>query len=199
MEGLLVTGEGLRLDVALDPLDLGSRLRGQMVDVDGKPIAHFTLLLRSQDAWHKTRQVTGDGQGAFFAEGVPEGEVVFETRSMPQFFVKGVHLDQSTEQYVQVVLDWGSYELEGVVVDNDDKPVSAPDIMLSWTHDHQGVRSSSSRKTAADTNGHFLFTGLGPGRHTLRVTVPGFKSAQLYLEIGYEASQLVVRLEENLN
>jgi hypothetical protein len=198
-EEFQVTGEGLRLEVALEPLDLGSRLSGQMVDADGNPIPYFTLLLRSQDAWHKTRQVTGDGQGAFFAEGVPEGELVFETRSMPRFTVRGVHLGQSTEKHVQVVLDWGPFELEGVVVDRDDNPVSAPDVLLSWTHDHNGTRSSSSRKTASDTNGHFLFTGLGPGRHTLRVNASGFKSTWLYPEVGYEANALVVRLEENLN
>lgn len=197
-EDLQVTWDGLRLEVALEPLDLGSRLRGQMVDVDGNPIPHFTLLLQSQDARRKTFQVTGDDQGAFFVENVPEGELVFETRSMPQFIVRGLYLGQSTEEYVQVVLDWGPYELKGLVVDSDDNPVSVPDISLSWTHDDNGLRSDSSRKTAADTDGHFLFTGLGPGRHTLSVNVSGFKNTLLYHEVGYEGSECVVRLEENL-
>jgi hypothetical protein len=52
------------------------------------------------------------------------------------------------------------------------------------------------RKTIADLNGNFAFTGLGPGQHTLRVNAPGFSMAVVNVEVGLGSDSVVVELNE---
>ena len=61
-----------------------------------------------------------------------------------------------------------------------------------------GVQSSSSRKTMADQNGNFVFTGLGPGLHRLQVSAAEFiKAAVVKIDIGNAPGNIVVVLDDD--
>ena len=97
-----------------------------------------------------------------------------------------------------MVLDLGSLELRGRVTNRSGRPLAAPKVNLAWWHRENGVRSFSAQNTAADANGDFSFTGLGPGPHTLRVNMPGYGTAKIELDVGVNRGEVIVRLDEEM-
>ena len=100
------------------------------------------------------------------------------------------------EEPVTVVLDTGLNVLQGQVINMFSEPVVASSITLMWDFSLDGVQSASIRKTTTDLNGGFLFTGLGPGLHTMRVSAEGFNDAVLTIETGVNSGEIIVELDE---
>ena len=196
-DNLGITAEGVYFDVVLEPLNLG-RLAGQMVDVEGNFIPGFTLLLHSDSASNQSFRVTGDSQGYFFVDGVSAGELILETSSSPSFTVSGIDLRAGDERELPVVLDWGRNVIEGLVVDSSGQPVAMAKITLTWAFQDNDVRSSSSRDTVADSQGHFRFEQLGPGLHTVHINAPGFNQVRIDHDVGGRGRELVVQLKETI-
>jgi hypothetical protein len=194
-KGFEVAADGRPLNVVLSPLDFG-RVLGQMVDVDGNPVPDFTLWLRSQSAVRETVQVTGDGEGHFFVEDVPSGRLLFQTESFPSFSINGPILPPGGEEEVSLVLDRGDNGVLGRVVDSYGQSVSTPDVFLYWSHNRDGLLSQSTRRAAADASGYFQFAEIGPGRHTLSVTAPGFQTTRLTVNVGDLTNDVLIRLQE---
>ena len=196
-DNLGITAEGLYIDVVLEPLNLG-RLAGHMVDVDGNPVARFSLLLRSDSALNQSLRVTGDSQGYFFVGGVPAGELILETSSSPLFTVSGIDLAAGEERQLPVVLDWGSNVIDGWVVESSGQPVPMAKITVTWVHQKNGARSWSRRDTVADAQGHFRFEQLGPGQHTVHINAPGFNQALIDHDVSGQGRELLVELKKNI-
>ena len=194
-QNVRVTLDGLDLRVALEP-ELTGQVYGQIRDLHGKPIPHFRLALRSQTHAHRAVQVTSDANGYYFVEHAPAGALLIESQASPRFLVSGAHLAPGGKVEVPVILDWGQNRLRGLVLDSRGSPVSAPNVVLSWFHVENGVRSSTRRQASADAQGYFLFDQLGPGAHAVQINVPGFKPAYLTHDITMQGYELVVRLEE---
>jgi hypothetical protein len=193
--GLEVPAAGLYLPIALEPQGISS-LRGQMMDLNGKPVPRFSMWLRSASATVPTAlPVTGDGLGYFFVDELPAGKLSFQTNSIPYISVSGIALAPGAEEYVQLTLDWGNYMMAGYVLSSEDEPVPGAEVSLLWLHDNKGMRSHSRRKTVADAGGYFLFNQLGPGLHTLNITALGFYSARREHEVGGESgTEILVQL-----
>ena len=192
---LEIPDDGLKLDIVLESLEEGE-LSGWMTDVEGQPIPGFALTLSSKTAAGQSVQVVGDHQGFFTVDGFPEGSVMLKTNSYPFFEVQGIQASYETDDPVMVVLDIGQEVLFGQVKNNFGDTVAAPEVTLGWQHNENGVRNFSMRKTIADLNGNFAFTGLGHGQHTLRVNAPGFSMAVVNVEVGLGAENIVVELNE---
>ncbi len=190
-----INAEGLQLAIRLEYEGAGTRLTGQMLDVEGNPIPHYNLTLRSKDRPWST-EVISDAQGYYSVEGAPEGELLFETRSLPHFTISGVRLSADTEQHLPLILDLGPHELRGLVVDSQGYPVAVPAIAVSWSQLNNGVHSRASRQTAADATGQFRVTGLGAGSHMISLDAPGFQGVRLIHDAIKHGDQVVVRLEE---
>ena len=173
---LEIPAGGLKLDIVLEPLNQGE-LSGWMTDVDGNPIPGFALTLQSKVATGQSVQVVGDHQGFFTVEEFPEGSAVLKTNSYPIFEIQGIRVSSEAEEPVVVVLDMGPHALFGRVTTVFGDTVAAAEVSLGWEHSENGVQNYSARKTTADQNGNFAFTGLGSGVHTLRVNAPGFSMA----------------------
>ncbi len=171
------------LAVVLEALSAG-RLTGRMVDAEGNPVPQFSLWLRSAQARGKWLKVTGDAYGYFKVDEVPEGLLIFQTRSLPQFRISGIPLDAESERYVELVLDWGEAVLEGRVVNAHGNPLAGAQVNLSWLHGEGPVRSRSARKTVTDSRGWFTFSRLGPGPRHLNVSAAGHSRKQRALEPG---------------
>ena len=183
------------MDIVLESLEEGE-LSGWMTNVDGQPIPGFALTLSSKVAAGQSVQVVGDHQGFFAVEGFPEGGVMLKTNSYPFFEVQGIQASQETEEPVLVVLDMGREAVFGKVTNVFGDTVAAPEVSLGWQHSENGVQNYSGRKTTADQNGNFAFTGLGSGVHTLRVNAPGFSMAVITIDVGTDPDNVVVELNE---
>lgn len=190
-----VPEQGLELRVALESVD-SSSLTGQMLDLYGKPIPHFTLTLRSTSAlWHSV-PVSSDKDGHFVVDSVPDGGLTFTTRSTPVLQVTGIDLAPGEAANVDLVLDWGHYDVFGQVLDSHGLPVTTPEVSLSWSHRADGAQSLSTRRTQADADGRFSFSRLGPGPHIMRVTAPGYRSEVFNVDPREQIDGLVLQLEE---
>jgi protocatechuate 3,4-dioxygenase beta subunit len=162
-----------QLRIVIEPLDSG-RLRGRMVDAEGRGIANHRGTIYSPSAGSHKLAVSSDPQGRFEIEGVPTGALIFRSSAVPSLQVSGFRIDERNAAEVQLVLDIGDRSIEGLVVDERGQAVSGARVMLSWSHD-DGSRQSRSRRTAtSDTEGAFRFSGLGPGRYRMESQKPGF-------------------------
>ncbi len=187
---------GLYLQVVLHPLGTGT-LVGRMIDANGMPIPNFSLLVSSRDAVRQPLQLTSDEQGYFELESVPAGRLIFETRSLPYFAIKGVYLPAGEERVVELILDWGDHELYGRVLNSRGWPLAGSDIYLTWNLREGDINSISSRRVNADSEGYFLFTRLGPGLHRVTVdNVPGLEKFRTEHEVGAGDSEVWVQLRE---
>ena len=72
--------------------------------------------------------------------------------------------------------------------------VAGARISLNWFHDENGIRTTARRSTAADAQGYFKLTQLGPGTHRLIVNAEDFLPAQLNHDVATQGSDLTVEL-----
>lgn len=178
-----VSEDPLEIDVLLEPLGRG-RISGRMVDSGGAALGGFSLWLRSLKAAGKSLRVTGDDAGNFLVDDVPEGQLVFETRSLPRLSISGLTLSAGEEKEVTLALDWGDLEVEGRVIDESGLPIAGARVYLSWFQRDGLLRAGSTRKTLTDESGVYRLTQLGPGTHRISVSAAGYRSAQISHDVG---------------
>jgi hypothetical protein len=188
-----VTVEESEFDVVVEPYEFG-QVTGHMVNLDGSPVPKFNLLLKNAASTEPNAVVSSDEDGNFTIENAPAGELAFVSRATPSVLVRGVQLDPGTTVHVPLVLDWGEHEIRGMVVDRRGNPVPASRVVLKWAHHGDGISSSTIRRTAANAQGHFLFSQLGPGTHRLEIDAPGYGPVRLDHDASREGYDLLVRL-----
>jgi hypothetical protein len=194
---VVVTAGYVRHDIELETLERGNRLSGRIMDHKGRPVPGLTLTVHSKAALGQTQPITSDGYGEFVVENVPEGELVFESRSMPYYLLTGLHVSGSdTDKEVELVLNRGRHKLLGKVIGSDGMPVAAPNIFITASKMVSGMRTHSSSSTSADADGRFVFTDLSTGQHTITVNAPGYEGVRLQPVVGSER-ELLIRLEKN--
>jgi len=181
------------LPILLEPMQSGD-LVGRMTDVYGTPVPSFTLMLHSTSAAGRTLTVTGNERGEFAVADVPFGALVFQTHAFPFFRITNLVLGPDTQE-VSIVLDWGSYEVRGRVLDEAGFPLAAPEVYLTWSHTQGRVSSSAMRRTAADADGYFRFARLGVGLHRVTVNVPGYRPGQVDHNVGGRSGEILLQLQ----
>jgi hypothetical protein len=178
--------------VILEPYEFGA-VSGQLVNVSGEPVPDFELVLRNTGSQKPNALVTSDKSGNFVIPAVPAGELVVASQSTPAILVQGLHLAAGEKLDLPLVVDWGQHELRGIVVDANDNPVTAR-IVLHWSRQAGGITTSTTRRTAADTQGQFAFSQLGPGPHSLQVDAPGYRTIALDHDPVRQGYAVTVRL-----
>jgi hypothetical protein len=189
---LQIPTSGLMLSIPLEPAERAD-ISGWMSNSEGMPIPHFTLSLQGKTVAGSRFQVTGDQQGYFSVSDVPLGELKFETLSQPRLSVDAIKA--MADQTIQLILDWGDYQIHGRVVDAQGQPVPSAEVSLSWSYRGPDQRSRSQRRTSPDASGRFLFTRLGSGPHGLTVTAPGFATSSMEFEVGAGNNEVVMALD----
>jgi 5-hydroxyisourate hydrolase-like protein (transthyretin family) len=193
--GVEIALGGADLEVVLEPLALG-RLSGQMVDSEGQPVPRFSLWLRNPGAVNRGASlVTGDQQGFFSVDEVEAGDLLLETRSSPLFSISGIRLTEREEKSVRLVLDWGSHQVSGLVMDEGGLPLPATELFVTSLRRDNGLRAHAVRRAVTDESGFFLVNQVGAGYHTIRVAAPGFLTAVLDHEVGKDAPEVIIRLQ----
>ena len=194
-EGLVVTGT-VDLDIVVEDVEWSS-LEGQMLDTDGRPVPGFTLWLRTaSESGQLLKPVTGDEQGRFLVDRIPDGGAALQTQASPFLGFSGIELVPGIANAVRLRLDTGGHRLRGFVLDEADVPVPGARIVLLWSLVEDGVRNRSKRETFSDANGYFLFTKLGSGRHTLNVSAQGFRGSRREYNVSMGSEEILINLGE---
>jgi hypothetical protein len=189
-----VTVDEAEFAIVVEPYEFG-KLSGRMVNLDGSPVPDFNLLVKNAASALPNAVVKSDEDGNFTIENAPAGSLAFVSHSTPSVVVRGVQLAPGDAVHVPLVIDWGEHEIRGLVVDHRGNPVPASRVVLKWTHKDDGIRSSTIRRTAADAQGNFLFSQLGPGVHRLEIDAPGFGRIELDHDASREGYDVLVKLE----
>jgi hypothetical protein len=192
-EAVRLTVDTGELDVVIASHEFG-RLTGRLLNANGVPVPDFELVFRSEGSRQPDALVSTDAAGNFEIASAPAGAFVVASQSTPAMMVQGMRLERGQELYLPLVLDWGQHELRGTVVDARGNPVPASRVLLQWTYEQDGVTTRATRRTAADTQGHFAFGNLGPGPHSLRIDAPGFRGVDLSHDLSRQGYDVTVRL-----
>ena len=192
-QDLKLKADTAALKVFLEPYDFGE-LTGQVVNQNGVPVADFGLVLRNVGSKKPNAVVRTDDSGNFTIPAAPAGDLIIASQSAPSMLVQGLHLASGARMHLPLVLDLGEHEIRGSVVDTRGNPVPASRIVLQWSYVSDGVTTRATRRTAADTQGNFAFSNLGPGPHSLQVVAPGFPTVDIDHDLRRQGYDLTVRL-----
>jgi hypothetical protein len=180
-------------DVVMEPYEFGT-LRGRFINSDGTPIPGIELGLRNTASAGNNASLKSDALGNFVVEHVPAGTAVLNSAAMPSFHVRGLTVEPASESNVDVVLDWGTHELSGRVVDRYGRALPGSSVVVRWSHEADGIKSTATRRAATDAQGHFRFFELGPGPHSLVVDAPGFATATFDHDMSQDGYSVTVRV-----
>ena len=188
-----VTPDMDELNIVAEAYEFGE-VSGRLINSNGVPVPNFELVLRNTGSRMPNAVVSTDQFGNFDIPTAPAGELVMASQSTPSILVQGLQLRPGDKLHVPLVLDWGEHQIRGVVVDAYDNPVPASRIILQWTHEAGGISTSATRRAAANTQGHFSFSDLGPGPHSLQIRAPGFRTTNVKHDLSRQGYDLTVRL-----
>ena len=181
------------LEIVLDEYRFGE-VSGQLVNLNGVPVPDFALALRNTSSRQPNAFVSTDRQGNFSAPRMPAGDIVLASQSNPAVVVQGLTLKPGEQLNLPLILDWGQHEIRGVVVDAANNPVPASRVILQWAHAYDGINTRATRRAAADAQGQFAFSNLGPGPHSLRVDAPGYAPVAIEHDLNRQGYNLTVQL-----
>lgn len=194
---LVIPESGLDLQIELEPLGSGG-FSGWMVDTEGNQLSGYSLVVYHELSIQQSMLVKSDYAGFFSVDKIPEGPVRLETQSSPRFTITGIRASSKAQEPVDVVLDLGRYVIHGLVTDRRGKPVVSPNVVLSWHYRENAIQSVSSRSTSINANGNFEFAGIGAGQHTVKVKAPGYRAAEITIDVGMDPNNIVVELDEEI-
>jgi len=192
-QSLHVTADMGDLDIVAESYEFGE-VTGQLVNLSGEPVPEFGLLLRNTASQTASTLVSTDQHGNFAVTAAPAGRLVLASQSTPAMLVEGLELKPGEKLHLPLVLDWGQHEIRGVVVNARGLPVPASRILLQWSHQSDGITVKTTRRTAADAQGHFAFSHLGPGTHSLQVDAAGFPRLVVDHDVTRQGYDLMVKL-----
>jgi len=192
-QDLKMKADTAELNIFLEPYEFGE-VTGQVVNQNGAPVADFGLVLRNIGSQKPNVVVRTDDSGYFSIPAAPAGDLIMASQSAPSTLVQGIHLEPGDKMYLPLVLDWGEHEIHGSVVDTHGNPVQASRIVLQWSYQSDGVTTRATRRTAADTQGHFAFSNLGPGPHSLQIAAQGFPTVDIDHDLRRQGYDLTVKL-----
>lgn len=169
---LELDAQSLPLAIELKVLPVGN-ITGSITDVDGTPVPDFTINVVSVDSNGQALTVASDDNGYFQADGIPSGEIRFQTRSEPSISLTGLQLPEGQRVQADLVVDWGRFSIAGVVQSEAGEPYANARIIARWNGSRNGLISDSTRVTQTNTTGEFSFSELGPGVHEIIVESNG--------------------------
>jgi hypothetical protein len=192
-ESVHVTADMGEWDAVVESYEFGE-VTGRLVNMNGEPVPDFDLVLRNSGSRKPNALVTSDPLGNFEIVAAPAGELILASQSTPSILVQGLYLNPGDKLHLPLVLDWGEHRIRGIVVDTRGNPVPASRIVLHWSHLADGITTTSTRRTAADTGGHFAFSNLGPGPHSLQIDSPGFPTVDIDHDLSRQGYDVTVRM-----
>jgi len=168
--------------VALDTLELVS-IDGTIVGTDYSPVPEFELLVRNI--------------GIAYPGNFPAGDIQLATNGDEHFEITGITLSPGEYRNMTLVLDKGSHELSGNVVDSFGQPIEQARIVATSKFSGGHYQSSSYRLKVTDSNGYFSFTNLGDWDRQLVVDATGYQPHTRHYSFQTQTDTLTVQLLAN--
>lgn len=164
--------QSLPLAIELNVLPVGN-ITGLITDVDRTPVPDFTINVVSVDSNGQSLTVSSDANGYFQADGIPSGEIRFQTRSEPSMSLTGLDLPEGERVEANLIVDWGTHSISGIVQTKKGEPYANARLIARWNTTSDGLISDSTRIAKTDLEGNFNFSELGPGVHEIIVESDG--------------------------
>ena len=161
-----------QVELVLEPSELGI-VEGVLLDGAGRPLAGFAFRIRSAKSWSQEVRVVTGPDGTFSADGVPAGDLMFDTSAAPHYSVRGVSLAPGESVRVNVTFGLGDGEVQGTVTGEDGRPQAGARVILSWRKETGSLVSSVQHSTAVDQSGWYRLQGLAPGTYHVEVRGAG--------------------------
>lgn len=192
-EGINIDADGAALTIVLDALRAGT-LKGEILTPRGQPVPGLRIAVHSRHGGRGRLYVRSDEAGLFEVENFPEGPFEVQTRDQ-SVRITGLLFEPDANEVIPLVVDYGSYEISGRVFDYHGRPVDSAAAVLTWVHDHDGVRSTSQRLMRTDDNGGFSMSGLAYGVHELVIAPIDGPALKQNVVVGEAPAEMVVYLE----
>lgn len=174
-----------------------STLRGQLKNLDKIPVVNFKLKVKSLVVSNWERFLTTDSIGGFELENVPVGGITFSAIQDQQVLsIEGFEILDKQHRSLNLIVDEGSYVINGIVYNHYGEPVIGSNIVLSWKHNDGRKRSTTIRSTTTGLDGRFQLQRIGPGLHELIVAdiISGSAHKQV-IDFSYDYTEVLINLE----
>lgn len=182
---LRVDSTGLDLDLELNRVERTGSLHGRLVTPNGYVVSDLTLYLRSRKSLGRVVPVETDEAGWFALEGLARGEVLLESRGFPRQVVRGLTTaGMGAPEGIRVVVDSGDAAVDGLVEDENGRPVAGARVQLLWSQTDGKVESSSARQATTDAAGRFRFEGFAAVEHEICIQQSGYSPARQTIAAG---------------
>lgn len=175
--------EGMEEPGIVLPLAASGTVEGRILDTQGNPVPQLSLLAISENGTGKTTTVVSDDSGFYKLEDFVAGAVSMRTRTAPAVLVTGLKLDPSTYSSHDLLIDIGSSQLAGSLIDKNGVGIADASVKMLFEHQGPGgVSSQTSRIQSSNPQGQFAFTGIGSGERTLVITAEGYHRKTIDLD-----------------
>ena len=158
-----------------------AQLVGTVVDHDGNPVAHATVIVNASGLGNYDE--TTDGSGRFEMLGIPAG------RNYRIYARKGgdasevTHAELPNDRRTEVRLQLAHTAIAGTVVDTRGQPIADASVHAMPTATRASI-SMMGASDSTDSRGHFALEGLEPGEYRLLATWPDQEIRKLGLGAG---------------
>jgi len=165
-------GATLQIELVLEASEVGA-IDGVLVDAEGAPMTGFAFRVRSAKSWSQEVRVVSGPDGAFAAEDVPAGDLMFDTWAAPHYSVRGATLEAGERKSVELVFGRGDIVVDGRVLSGGNAQPGAR-VTLSWVKTTGALTSTVQHTTVADQSGWYRLSGLAKGSYQVEIrTVAG--------------------------
>jgi hypothetical protein len=194
-ESVSIESDQTELSIVLQSLPLAV-LKGRIIDSDGIAVPEYEFKAQSPKKAQWIVNIATDVVGEFLVEDVPVGALEFTKTFGQALLITGYQFQGDGQPPIELVVDTGPYEVNGVVYDQFNDPVAGATVILSWENTSGTIRSVVNRRDATNPSGHFSIKGLGRGEHDLLITVMGGLMYQQEVNAGVDSTDLTIILSQ---
>lgn len=152
-------------------LALGGRLKGQVIDSGGKPIAGARLSVNRQGSVEQIREATTGMGGHFELQGLPLDDLTVRATAVRyRPLSRAIRFQKNGDQEALRLLLQLGQRISGRVIDQDGRAVMGAQV---------GSSDSNNALVSTDQNGAFELLGLGDTPVQLFALAGGFAPARL--------------------
>jgi hypothetical protein len=192
-KNLTISADQTEVSVVLGELSAGT-LIGNLVNVDGDAVPGFGIKIRSSEKDQWAANFITDRFGNFQIDQVPFGTLEFSSTYGPASRITGHEFNRDLQLPLTLVVDHGSYDVNAMVLDEFNNPVTRANVVLNWVSTAGEMHSVVTRQRITDAAGRFSMKNIGRGDHDLMISATDGSIYHQTVDINSLSSDLTVFL-----